>query len=308
MNIRRSIKTTAVLLTGFTTNCAQPLEPGRRDIKSTPAGANISPSTTNKMVQGKEIALSGFPDWCSAKPQADGTTCIACERTTDSQETAALAHLCFQPRSNFDPKNHCGLSQTELGIKNLECHTAGEIARTDVSLPVDKAVSVLSTVLFSIKNALPDSYKDDAKALAIASAVAQFASDHVTSVLTNKDISQTASDLILLVNQYLVTPYPEGPDKEALKTQLVTKLEMMHTTFAGTAAFSTTKLFAGMLAVANVFPPERLGNAASVLTASGLGTLAESRKLELEPAISGWSTNNLGFSTVDELILQIKGL
>lgn len=294
----------AILVSGIFVGCAK-VDVDHRPLKGVSSTANISNNTN--MVIGKELAFSGFPDWCNAKPQADGTTCIVCERKTDSQETVKLSNLCFEPRTDFDPKLHCGLSQVDLGIKNLLCHSMDKDVSTDASLLVDRAATILSTTLFSIKNALQDKYKDDAAALAIAMDVAQFASDHVPSVLSNKDMQQTASDLLLLANKYLVTPYPDGTDKEAIKVQLLAKLNLLHTEFSGTTTFSATKLFSVALNIAKVFPPERLGKAADILTGAGLGTLLETRKSELEPAIAGWSANTVGFTSVDELIQQVKG-
>lgn len=270
-------------------------------------GASAQATAPETMIKSKEIALSGFPDWCAAKAQDDGTTCVDCVRTTDSQDKANVGHLCFQPRSDFDAKTQCGLSKTDVGIKLLQCHTTDKDVIADVSLLSDKAVTVLTTTLFAIKNALGDAYQSDATSLTIATTVVQFASDHTLDVLSGKNIDQTASDLLLLANKYLVTPYPDGSTKDAIKTQLVTKLNDLHNAVAGTGDFSVAKLFTAVLDVAHVFPNDRLGKAADVLTGAGLAKLIESHKTEIDPAIAGWSDTALGFKTSDDLISQIKG-
>lgn len=278
------------------------------DKRSTTEAAHMADtSKTDPLVKGKETAFTGFPEWCANQAQTDGSVCIKCERTTDSKEKASLATMCFRPRADFDPKILCGLSNIGLGIKTLSCHGAEKDVTADVSLPVDKAATVLGVVLKSLKGALQDTYKGDANSLATASAVMTFALDHMKGVLTNQDQPKTASDLVTLVNPFLVTSYPEGADKTALIAQLTTKLTAVHDAFAGTGTFSAKVALTVVLDIANVFPKERLGKAADVLTGPGIAKLLQSRKSELDPEIATWSENKVGVSSSDDLISQITG-
>lgn len=278
------------------------------DKRSPAEAANLANAKgAEDMVKGKEVAFTGFPDWCNAQSQPDGTSCVVCERTTASNDKASLANLCFRARPDFDPKIQCGLTQADLGIKTLQCHGAEEDVTADVSLPVDKAATILAASLSVIAKALEDTYKDDAPSLATASLVVQFTADHVVSVLTGKDQDKTADDLITMVNPYLVTSYSDATSKAALKAELIVKLNEVHDTFAGKDGFSVKKLFTALLNVAEVFPKERLGKAADVLTGAGIATFIETRKTLLDAAISGWSGNNTGISTSDDLVAQIRG-
>lgn len=275
----------------------------------TPSGsANLANATsTENMVKGKEIAFTGFPDWCTNQPQDNGSTCIDCERTAGSGEKVAVARMCFEPRINFDPKLLCGLTQIDVGVKTLQCHGIDKDATADVSLPVDRAATVLSVSLASIKNALQDTYKNSDSQLAAATAVAQFAIDNAVKVLTSNDQDKTADELITLANRFLITPYADGSAKDALKAQVVVKLKAVHDAFSGSATFSATKLFSNVLDVARCFPKERLGAAYDVLTPAGIAKLLDAKRSELDPAIANWSGNNVGISSTDDLIKQVKG-
>lgn len=286
-------------------SCAKPKVIDRRSPADVANLANAKAS--EDMVKGKEAAFTDFPDWCTSQPQPDGTSCVLCERITDSKDKASLANLCFQSRPDFDPKVQCGLTQPDLGIKTLQCHGAEQDVTADVSLPVDKAATVLTASLTVIAKSLEETYKNDAPSLATANLVVQFATDHVVSVLTGKDQEKTADDLITMANPYLVTSYTDTTGKPALKAALVAKLNAVHDAFAGKEEFTAKKLFTAVLNVAKVFPKERLGKAGDILTGDGIATLIDARKTLLDSVITSWSGNNTGISSSDDLVGQIRG-
>ena len=278
------------------------------DQRSPTDSANLANAKgAEDMVKAKEAAFMDFPDWCSVQPQSDGTSCVVCNRTTDSKDKAELANLCFQARPDFDPKIQCGLTQPNLGIKTLQCHGAEKDATADVSLPVDKAASVLAAALPVIGKALQDTFKDDAASLTAANAVVQFTADHVVNVLTGKDQDKTADDLIVMSNSYLVTRYSDTASIALLKTQLIAKLNAVHDAFASKDGFTAAKLFTSVLNVAKVFPKERLGKAYDILSGPGIAKLIDAQKALIDPAIAAWSGNNTGISSSDDLVSQVKG-